>query len=418
MKKILIGILCMCLLAALAVPAMAAGTLKLSVSDSSVHRGETFTVTVSVSGVDAYKRGGITVSYDSKFTLTKGEWLIDGAFFTEFDVSDKVGTFVFSEAKKLSGSVFKLTFKANSDAKFESGDISVKLTLGTSDAGTELKNTAKVTVSCDHKYGDWTKSSSTQHSRKCGTCGNTQKASHTYDHDCDTTCNDCGATRTTTHSFGTEWVSDESGHWHTCSNCQERSDFSAHVPGAPASEYTDQLCVECEFLMAPALGHTHKYDEAYLKDEAGHWQACTGCGEETEAVPHVFDGDCDTDCNTCGQERTVIHKEGESWETSSQAHWKVCTNCQTRLEQSDHIWGSGTVIEEAAYNQPGKMEYHCGVCNAKWVEGIPALTVFQAATWWMWLAAGGIGGVVVTVLLGLAIILPLSHRKNKGRFSH
>ena len=99
MKKILTFIICVCLLTALAVPALAAGSASLSVSDSSVHRGDTFTVTVSVSGVDSCRSGGIEVTYDSKFELTGGEWLIDGAALADFSVSSKDGVFALDSAK-------------------------------------------------------------------------------------------------------------------------------------------------------------------------------------------------------------------------------------------------------------------------------------------------------------------------------
>ncbi len=415
MKKVLTILLSLFLLTALAVPALAAGSASLSVSDSTVHRGDTFTVTVSVSGVGSCRTGGIEVTYDSKFELTGGQWLIDGTTLADFNVSSKDGVFALDSAKKLSGKIFKLTFKAKSDAKFESGSITVKLSLNTADG--DLSKSVKVTVACDHKYGSWN-GSGDKHSRKCSTCGNVETKSHVYDHDCDTTCNDCSATRTTTHSFGTDWLSDATGHWHACGTCGEKSEFAAHIPGEPAGEYTDQTCTTCNFVLATALGHQHKYDETYVTDAAGHWQKCTGCGEDTAAVAHVYDDDCDETCDTCSYERLVQHKVSEKWHTSTQAHWKVCDDCQNRLDQGDHIWDTGTVLKEPALKQPGQIEYHCGVCNAKWTDEIPALTLTQALAWWVWLLIGVVGGAVLTVGIGLAIILPNTLRRNRGRFSH
>ena len=44
---------------------------------------------------------------------------------------------------------------------------------------------------------------------------------HAYDNDCDTTCNLCGETRETSHSF-TSWQKvDEDSHSRTCGSCQE-----------------------------------------------------------------------------------------------------------------------------------------------------------------------------------------------------
>lgn len=415
MKKILTFIICVCLLTALAVPALAAGSASLSVSDSSVHRGDTFTVTVSVSGVDSCRSGGIEVTYDSKFELTGGEWLIDGAALADFSVSSKDGVFALDSAKKLSGKIFKLTFKVKSDAAFASGQIGIKLSLNGEDG--DINKTVKVTVSCDHKYGSWNKADS-NHSRKCSICGNVETKDHSYDHDCDTTCNDCGATRTTTHSFGTEWLNDETGHWHACTTCGEKADFAAHVPGAPAGEYTDQTCTVCDFVLATALGHQHSYDDSYVTDAGSHWKKCLGCGEETEHIAHSFDNDCDTTCDTCGYERAVLHNIGDKWAGSTQAHWKVCEDCGARLEQNDHIWDGGTVTEEAGWKKPGKIVYHCGICKEEWTDEIPALSMTQAMSWWVWLLIGVVCGVVLTVGVGLAIILPNTLRKSKGRFSN
>jgi len=416
MKKILTILVCVFLLTALAVPVLAAGSASLSVSDSAVHRGETFTVTISVSNVKSCSYGGIEVTFGSAFELIDGECLIDGVGMDYFVVADKEGGFAFDAPKNLSGKIFKLTFKVKNDAKFASDTISVSVRVNSE--ATDMEKSVKVTVSCDHKYGSWNNASDSKHSRKCSVCGNVETKSHTYDHDCDTTCNDCDATRTITHSFGEEWISDETGHWHACTTCGEKTGFAEHVPGAPAGEYTDQICTDCSFVLAPALGHQHKYGDSYVTDAASHWTKCLGCGEETEHIAHSYGSDCDPSCEECGYERTVVHKPGSTWTGSAQAHWKVCTECKERLEQSDHIWDGGTVTEQASWQKPGTMEYHCGVCGTVRSEEIPALTVAEALPWWGWLIVGAVGGAVITLLIGLAIILPNTMRKGKGRFSN
>jgi hypothetical protein len=65
----------------------------------------------------------------------------------------------------------------------------------------------------------------------CTSCKETKtesvqkSASHTYDHLCDTDCNLCGEKRVT-----------------------------SHIPGAPATETTDQLCTQCGAVLMPATG--------------------------------------------------------------------------------------------------------------------------------------------------------------------
>lgn len=59
------------------------------------------------------------------------------------------------------------------------------------------------------------------------------------------------------HCFG-DWQFDESDHWRLCSVCDTKIDFSAHSPGAVATETTPQLCTVCGYVIAPALGHRHQ----------------------------------------------------------------------------------------------------------------------------------------------------------------
>ena len=418
MKKIFVVLLFLCLLLAISVPVFATGTLNATASQSSVYRGKEFTVTISISGVDAYKRGGITVTYDSNFELVGGNWLIASAQYTEFDIDDKIGTFICNEPETLSGPVFVLKFRAKDDASFETGDISVKITLGSTASGTEISGTAKVAVACNHKYSSWSNSGASGHNHKCSICGKTESASHTYDNACDTSCNGCGATRSITHSFGEEWVTDETGHWHACTTCGEKTDEAEHIPGEPAGEYTDQICTECEYVLELALGHVHTYDKTYLTDASSHWQKCLGCGEANDPAPHIYSNDCDTTCDTCNYERAVLHNEGEKWLNSTQDHWKVCADCKARLYQAKHQWDAGTVIQEAALNQTGKVELHCQTCGAIRVDDLPALSLTQALAWWVWLIIGVVGGMILAVVIGMAIILPQILRKSKGRFAH
>jgi len=84
---------------------------------------------------------------------------------------------------------------------------------------------------CTHTGGTAT----CQSKATCTVCGQQygELAAHTYDNACDTTCNVCSATRTTTHTFG-EWKTEENGDKkRTCSVC-------GHVETEVASNDADQ----------------------------------------------------------------------------------------------------------------------------------------------------------------------------------
>ena len=52
---------------------------------------------------------------------------------------------------------------------------------------------------------------------------------HSFDTDCDTTCNYCDYTRETEHRYGANWRRDPENHWHGCTVCGDKIDLEAHV---------------------------------------------------------------------------------------------------------------------------------------------------------------------------------------------
>ncbi len=244
-------------------------------------------------------------------------------------------------------------------------------------------NTAKtedIAKTTDHRYGSWTKVSDATHKRTCSVCAkeetadhtwnsgaitktatcketgvktytctgcNTTKSetiakltTHTYDHACDTDCNVCGATRTTTHNYKTSWSKDKNNHWHECSVCKDKKDSAAHTPGAEATENKAQTCTTCGYVIKAALGHTHSYAESWTTDEAGHWYTCTGCEEKGSYAEHDFENVCDTDCSICGFTRQTQHTFEEKWATDETNHWHVCTGCGLKADEAAHEPGA------------------------------------------------------------------------------
>lgn len=111
---------------------------------------------------------------------------------------------------------------------------------------------------------------------------------HTYDNACDTNCNICNATRNITHNYKTSWSQDKTNHWHECSVCKDKKDVTAHTPGAEATETTAQKCTVCGYVIKAALGHTHDYASDWTTDENGHWHTCSGCEEKGDYADHAW----------------------------------------------------------------------------------------------------------------------------------
>lgn len=415
MKKIATLLLLILVIGILAVPASAAGAGSLIVSSNTVNRGGTVTVTVYVSNMPACRTGGIEVSYGDGLELVSGEWLMGDTALKNFNVSTKDGVFALNDSKKLSGNIFRFTFKAKVNAAFTSNKVTVKLLVNNEQVS--ISKAATITVACTHKWSDWAQWSATTHYHKCSICGKTETPAHDFDNPCDTACNICGFTRSTTHQFSQEWTADETGHWYGCVHCGEKSDFVEHTPGEEAGEYTDQVCTVCNYVIVAALGHQHKYDGTYLQDENLHWQICQGCGEETEHTAHEFSDHCDDDCNFCGYGRRVLHNEKDRWSTDSNEHWKVCDDCGDRVDVSKHFWENATVTKAPKLGQSGTMTYTCAVCQRIRVEEIPALNFFQAVPWWGFLLIGlALGGGIAVGTIALVAVVK-AKKKGEGKFS-
>jgi len=111
---------------------------------------------------------------------------------------------------------------------------------------------------------------------------------HTYDNACDTTCNVCGITRTVSHRYKSSWSSDKTNHWYECSVCGNKKDAAAHNPGSEATQDTAQTCTICGYIITPALNHTCSYVTDWTTDEHGHWHACSGCNEKGDYAVHAW----------------------------------------------------------------------------------------------------------------------------------
>ena len=173
-----------------------------------------------------------------------------------------------------------------------------------------------------HNYGSEWLSNATEHWHKCGGCSSTKdNAPHDYTNACDTNCNTCGYVRTITHSYKAEWSSNAEKHWYECSVCGDKSSEANHIPGAEATETTDQVCTVCNYVMQEALGHTHNYNSS-KNDETNHWTECA-CGEKAEV--------------------------------------------------SQHTWNDGEITKEATVDEEGVKTYTCTVCGHSKDESIAKL---------------------------------------------
>ena len=183
-----------------------------------------------------------------------------------------------------------------------------------------------------HTYSTEWSSDETNHWHEC-TCGDKKDvAAHTYDNACDTTCNVCGKTRETSHSFGSEWYKNSEKHWHECAVCHTKKDEAPHV-------YDNDCDTTCNVCGA-VREITHSYGEAWSSDETNHWHECSVCHTKKDEAPHTYDNACDTACNVCGKTREITHSYGEAWSNDETNHWHECSVCHTRKDEAAHTPGA------------------------------------------------------------------------------
>lgn len=465
MKRTIVCIISLLLITVLmATPVLAAGSvsISLSASDSSVGSGDTVTITVSAS-VDSCGSGGIEVSFDTGvFQLTEGQWKLSNAFMSDFSTGSRDGVFAFDGSKGISGNVFQFKLKVKDGASLGKSNVSVTFK---ADSTTASKSVG-ITIACDHKYDNkcdttcnicgaersishsWnsgkvikaaTCSAAGSAEYTCKVCGKTKtektsKADHSYDHDCDTSCNVCGGERSITHAFA--WALEGEEHIQKCTVCGATQEQGAHtletttsgddtghgfkcsicglIPAAEAHIYETDCDTTCDFC-GYVRTVTHAFHEKWTYDASNHWHACMICGEKTEALPHTpgepATEEADQLCLDCGYviqpAGNHVHTMAGDWQSNDVGHWFLCA-CLSYTEPEAHVWDAGVTDEAAA-----TVTYQCTICGHTLTEEIviepePEVET-DTITLKIWMAAVA-AGIALLAGLGLGVVIGRASR--------
>lgn len=213
MKKVVLCFMTLALLIGLSCMVMSATDVgvTLTLSEADAGRGDTFTMTVNISGDSKMKSAMVLANFDSEvLELVSGEWLIDGTI-ENFSPEDKGGFFAAEGELDTQGDIFRFTFRVKDAAASDSTSISctVDLKNGTDSLPLGTISSVSLIVTCDHTYGEWEKYTETQHQRVCSKCGNVEYENHIWDDGIVTTdptstsqgvktytCETCGETKT------------------------------------------------------------------------------------------------------------------------------------------------------------------------------------------------------------------------------
>lgn len=405
MKKYIVAVMCLLLLVAAAIPALAVEETKISLSADKtvVKRGDTITFTVSISGDVPFSTTMVKLNFDSdyfEFVESKAELNLNGfsaVVYGQPNVTDvSVGMLMLSgSAGTYTGPIQTITFRIKETAPV---DKNIEVT-GTNPQAQNAGEAVTVTfegitigINCDHSYPEtWTMTGDgTKHQRVCSKCNTPQvedhiwpdegavnpipscttggketfkcadceatkvedvdPLGHAWDNACDTTCNrGCGETRTIVHNYSSSYKSDGTNHWKECSICHDKKNVEAHTPGAEATELAAQICTVCKRELQAALPHEHNFSTEWEYDAESHYHRCLNetikCYVKQDEDLHDFDNECDIDCNTCGYVRVAPHKYNPSWQGSEEGHWRVCVICEQKSDIVPHVPGPEATME-------------------------------------------------------------------------
>ena len=295
MKKIVLIALCFVMLAAMAVPAKAADEIEITVTTSKIvaQRGETVDFTVSVSSNVSYTSVLAEINFDSDvFEFVSGQDIATTGVVVQYD---GVSIGLMGVNGSYSGGIQVLTFRVKETAPMKTVTItgSAQASAAGQSAFAAKFSGTSISVNCEHSYPK----------DQDGKFVYTQVGSDKHQQ----TCEKCGTPNVESHNW-------DEGTGKPAPTCDQGGTM----------EYT---CTTCKATRTETVGE----------------------------LGHLWDNDCDTDCNrACGYVREATH-EYLLVNTDPQAHWYQCA-CGSLKPGSweEHIPGAEPTETTAQV---------CTVCN-------------------------------------------------------
>ena len=201
------------------------------------------------------------------------------------------------------------------------------------------------------------------------------------------------------HSYNTEWSTDEANHWHECT-CGDKKDVAAHVDanndhncdvcGRKTSDHKGGTATCTEKATCSICGQkygdlaAHSYKTEWSTDETNHWHECSVCGDKKDVAVHTPGAEAtettSQTCTVCGYviKAALGHTHNFNQKNTSETYLKSAATCTKKAvyyyscscgekgtetfesgETLAHTWGTKWV------NNDGKHWHECTVCNTK-----------------------------------------------------
>lgn len=202
-----------------------------------------------------------------------------------------------------------------------------------------------------------------------------------------------------THTYSTEWSTDDANHWHECT-CGDKKDLAAH-----ADANKDHNCDVCGKKMSDHTGGTatckdkatcsicgqkygdfaaHNYKTTWSSDETNHWHECSVCGDKKDIAAHT-PGAAATEttpqtCTACGYviKEATGHVHSYTEKNTDAKYLKSAATCTAKAvyyyscscgEKGTETFEYGDVLAHSwgtVWESNGSKHWHeCTVCKTK-----------------------------------------------------
>lgn len=163
--------------------------IAVEIADATVYRGDSFSVTVSAYGTNAFTSLGYIPLFDEDvFQLVGGAVLVSDVVMKDFTVTDG-GVVLFDEETAYNGQLFRVDLKVKDNAAFGNHVLQGKLAVNRAEnAVPAILSGLEMTVACRHDW-NWTKVDEQTHTGNCSICDEDKTENHTY---VDHICSACG----------------------------------------------------------------------------------------------------------------------------------------------------------------------------------------------------------------------------------
>ena len=201
------------------------------------------------------------------------------------------------------------------------------------------------------------------------------------------------------HSYNTEWSTDDVNHWHECT-CGDKKDVAAHVDanndhncdvcGRKTSDHTGGTATCTEQATCTICGQkygglaAHSYKTEWSTDETNHWHECSVCGDKKDVAVHTPGAEATETtpqtCTVCGYviKAALGHTHNFNQKNTSETYLKSAATCTKKAvyyyscscgEKGTETFESGETLahtwETKWVNNDGKHWHECAVCNTK-----------------------------------------------------